>query len=94
MKKEVIDFYDRMKILLDDMNVFPTKYLFKFIVPTSSNNISDIMDCFNNTDAVFAPKESKSGKMTSMSVMVIMPSSESIIDVYKKVSTIEGIISL
>lgn len=94
MKTELTDFYDRMKILLDDANVFPTKYLFKFIVPNDANNIVDVMDCFNGSDAVFTTKESKSGKLTSISIMVTMPSSESIIDVYKRVSTIERIISL
>jgi putative lipoic acid-binding regulatory protein len=94
MKTETQEFYDRMKILLDDTNTFPTKYLFKFIVPNDVNNLVNVMDCFNGTDAVFAQKESKSGKFSSVSINVTMPSSESIIDVYQKVSTINGIISL
>lgn len=94
MDKKTQEFYERLKIELDDANVWPAEYLFKFIVPTDKQKIDTVENAFNGMGAVINTTQSKTGKFTSISVNVRMGSSQSIIDKYIEVSTVEGIISL
>lgn len=94
MDKKTKEFYDRLRIELDNSNVWPAKYLFKFIVPSEIENIEKVEKAFDNMGAVIETKHSKSGKYTGISVDVEMQSAQKIIDKYLKLSTIEGIISL
>lgn len=94
MDKKTQEFYERLKIELDDANVWPAEYLFKFIVPTDKEKVDAVENAFNDMGAVINTTQSKTGKFTSVSVNVRMQSSQSIIDKYLEVSTIEGIISL
>jgi putative lipoic acid-binding regulatory protein len=94
MDKKTEEFYIRLKAELDNSNEWPAKYLFKFIVPTVNDNVELVEDAFNRIGAVIVTTKSKTGKFTSVSVDVMMESSQQIIDKYLEVSTIEGIISL
>lgn len=94
MDKKTQEFYERLKVELDDANVWPAEYLFKFIVPTDKEKVDTVENAFNAMGAVINTTQSKTGKFTSISVNVRMKSSQSIIDKYLEVSTIEGIISL
>lgn len=94
MDKKTQEFYERLKVELDDANVWPAEYLFKFIVPTDKEKVDAVENAFNDMGAVINTTQSKTGKFTSISVNVRMQSSQSIIDKYLEVSTIEGIISL
>lgn len=94
MDKKTEEFYIRLKEELDNSNVWPTQYLFKFIVPTVSNNVELVTDAFDLVGAVINTTKSRTGKFTSVSIEVQMQSSQQIIDKYLEVSTIEGIISL
>ncbi len=88
------EFYNKLKSSLEEATSFPTEYLYKFIVPTKSNGIQEIEDMFDNMGAVISTKESRKGTYTSVSVLVKMPSADMVIQKYKEVATIEGIISL
>ena len=94
MDKKTTEFYARLKDELDNANVWPAKYLFKFIVPSEDEKIKTIENAFNGMGAVIDTRQSKGGKFTSISVDVQMTSAENIIKKYQEVSTIEGIISL
>lgn len=94
MDKKTTEFYARLKDELDSANVWPAKYLFKFIVPSEAEKIKTVENAFNGMGAVIDTRQSKAGKFTSISVDVQMPSGESIIKKYQEVSTVEGIISL
>lgn len=88
------EFYKKLKVQLEDTTVFPSKYLFKFIVPTDVDKIEEIESTFNHSGAVITKKQSKNGKYTSVSVLVRMANADSVITKYKEVSKVEGIISL
>lgn len=88
------DFYKKLKKRLKKETKFPSKYLFKFIVPTSEEAIRQVEDIFNDGGAVITKKASKTGKFTSVSVYVIMRSADKIIEKYLIAEKIEGIISL
>jgi putative lipoic acid-binding regulatory protein len=93
-KKETAEFYERLKVELDNSNSWPAEYLFKFIVPTSEHNIQKVEDAFDCMGAVIKTTKSKTGKYTSISVDLLVKDSQEIIDKYQEVSTIEGIVSL
>jgi putative lipoic acid-binding regulatory protein len=73
---------------------FPTEYLYKFIIPTSKEKLKEIENIFNNMGAVINSKPSSNGKYTSLSIYVKMNTPDEIINKYKEVSKIEGVISL
>lgn len=88
------DFYTKLKAQLEDTTKFPADYLYKFIVPTTENQVAEVEDLFNNTGAVINTKKSKTGKYISVSILLKVKSSEEIILFYKKAEKIKGIISL
>ena len=94
MDQKTKEFYDRLKVELDESNTWPAIYLFKFIVPSVNDNVERVEAAFDCMGAVINTKKSKTGKFTSVSVDVTMKDSQEIVDKYLEVSTIEGIVSL
>lgn len=90
------EFYTKLKSQLEELTVFPTLYLYKFIVPTEENDnkVQAVSEQFDNLGATIKTKKSKNGKYTSLSIEVKMNSADDIIEKYKEVTKIEGIISL
>jgi len=79
-----------LKEKLDQHYAWPALYTFKFIVP--KGKASEVTSRFPNH--VATEKTSKNGNYTSITLQMMMPSSESVIDVYVATYTIEGIIAL
>jgi putative lipoic acid-binding regulatory protein len=88
------EFYEKLKNTLDDTTTYPSKYLYKFIVPNDKLKIEKIHKIFNFEGAVINTKRSKTGKFISLSILVKVDNSEIIIEKYKEIDQIEGIISL
>jgi len=93
MSKES-EFYKKLKLSLEETSTFPTDYMFKFIVPAHDGGFKKIENIFDNLGAVIETKPSKTGKYTSLTIMVKMKSANAIIEKYKEVASIKGIISL
>ena len=87
-------FYTKLKVQLEDTTEFPADYMYKFIVPTSENQVKEVQDLFNNTGAVIKTKKSKTGKYISLSIVLKIESADKVIEYYKKAEKIKGIISL
>lgn len=94
MDQKSEEFYKRLTQELTESTVWPSEYLFKFIVPSSADKITGIENAFDQMGAVIVTTQSKTGKYTSVSINVTMPSAQSVIDKYIEMSSIEGIISL
>ena len=94
MDKKTEEFYIRLKEELSTTSVWPSEYLYKFIVPSELKKILEIESAFNNMGAVIKTTQSKTGKYTSVSVEVQMQNPDAVIAKYIEVSGIEGIISL
>ena len=95
MDKKTEEFYTRLKTELENTTEkWPAEYLYKFIVPAGEEKIALIEKAFNDMGAVITTNKSKNGNYSSVSINVVMPSADAIIEKYKEVSTIEGIISL
>ncbi|MGB2129618.1 MAG: DUF493 family protein [Flavicella sp.] len=93
MSKES-EFYDKLKISLDASTKFPADYLYKFIVPTSKNQLEEVKQIFDIKGAVITTKTSRTNKYISVSIRLRMKDSDAVIQKYKEVSVVEGIISL
>lgn len=89
------EFYAKLKAQLQDTSMWPTIYLYKFIVPSSQEKIFQIENIFNNMGAVINTRKSKNGKYTSVSINVKMKNPDAVIEKYKDVAeNVEGVISL
>lgn len=92
--KDVEAFYKRLRDELEESTTWPAPYLYKFIVPSQADKVTAIEKTFDNTGAVISKKTSSGGKYTSVSVELNMDSPEAVIEKYKEISKIEGVISL
>ena len=93
MSKES-DFYEKLKKSLIETTEFPTKYMYKFIIPSGDEKFKQIENIFDNMGAVINSKPSKTGKYTSLTILVKMKSPDDIINKYQEASKVEGVISL
>lgn len=88
-------FYKKLKSQLQDTALWPSEYLYKFIITTDTSKIKKLSNLFNNQGAVITTKESKNGKYTSVSINVKMKNPDTVISKYKEVAEkIEDVISL
>ncbi|MCT4630789.1 DUF493 family protein [Winogradskyella sp.] len=93
--KKTEEFYIKLKAQLQDTALWPTEYLYKFIVVSEDAKIEKIKSLFNHLGAVIQTKPSKNGKYTSVSVNVKMKNPDAVISKYKEVAEkVEGVISL
>jgi putative lipoic acid-binding regulatory protein len=75
---------------LDQHYAWPALYIFKFIVPTGTEEEVKKLFPMHNT----VEKVSKQGNYTSVTVQMMMPSSEAVIAIYEQASLIKGLIAL
>ena len=76
---------------LDKFYAWPSLYTFKFIVPIGKQE--ELRQLFPlHTTAT--EKSSQNGKYVSLTYHMMMPSGESVVEVYKKAAAIEGIVAL
>jgi putative lipoic acid-binding regulatory protein len=84
------DWIDSFREKLDQHYAWPALYIFKFIVPQGrERQVKDLFPRHETTE-----RASSQGKYTSITVQMMMPSSDAVIDIYIKASVIEGLIAL
>ena len=84
------DWINSFREKLDKHYAWPSVYLFKFIVPAGKEQeVKKLFPLHNTTE-----KLSKNGKYISVTIQMMMPSSDSVIDVYVRAAEIEGLIAL
>lgn len=88
------EFYKKLREQLKDTSQWPSIYLYKFIVKSDTDKIGQIHTIFDNMGAVIESKKSKKGKYTSLSITVNLKDPDAVIEKYKEVGQIEGVISL
>jgi len=84
--------YDKLRIQLE-LQEWPNVYLFKFIVPNSSEKIARTTVLFDDS-AELNLKESSKGTYMSISAKELMMDVDSIIEKYNRASEIEGLVAL
>jgi putative lipoic acid-binding regulatory protein len=81
---------ERFKALLEEQYVWPTEFVFKFIVPAAQvEELTQIL----NTDHIEV-RPSRGMKFVSITAKIKVSSSDEVVFVYNKVQTIKGIIAL
>jgi putative lipoic acid-binding regulatory protein len=86
------DFYSRFYDQLLESQVWPGVYLFKFIVKAESDHLNTLKSYFDNDEPQFSEKQSSKKTFTSLSVKVKMETPDSVIQIYKKASTLEELL--
>jgi uncharacterized protein len=85
--------WNRFKDKLIETMTFPSVYMFKLIVPSENRSIALVENLFEE-DADIHTKESGGGKYTSVTAKQVVMHVDDIINIYKKASTINGVIFL
>ena len=84
------EWINNFRIKLDEHYSWPSLYIFKFIVPIEKEEeLKKLFPLHVSTE-----KRSTQGKYVSITLNMMMPSSEAVIEVYQRVSEIEGLIAL
>lgn len=75
---------------LDEHYAWPALYMYKFIVPTGKEDeVKQLFPLHTVTE-----KLSKKGNYTSVTIQVMVQSSDAVVEMYIKASKIEGIVAL
>ena len=77
--------------LTKDFN-WPMVYMFKFIVPADNQKIALIQAKFSN-EAIITQNQSSNGKYISITVKEVMIDPDSVIEKYKEMEGIEGLMA-
>ena len=76
-----------------DLEEWPNVYMFKFIIPNSSEKIALTMELFNDSSNI-SMHESSSGKFVSITAKELMLDVDSIIKKYEEATKIKGLMAL
>jgi hypothetical protein len=85
--------FDKLREQLNLHTTWPTVYMFKFIVPADNRKIALVESKFSD-EAVITQNQSSNGKYISITVKEVMLNAESIVEKYKEMQGIEGLMSL
>jgi putative lipoic acid-binding regulatory protein len=86
------DPYSSLRTQLE-LQEWPNVYMFKFIIPNSSEKIALTMELFNESSDI-SMHESSSGKFVSITAKELMLDVDSIINKYKEATKIKGLMAL
>ena len=84
------DSFQELKTKLDNHHDWPEDYTFKFVVP--KDQIDELLAVL--PEGKTSQRESKTGKYIAVTLVLHVNHSDEVIDVYKKATKIENLISL
>ncbi len=87
------DQVNRLRDRLNEIHRWPSKFMYKFILPNDEERVSKLKLIFGES-AEFRTRMSEKGNYISVTVFEMMLSADDIFDRYRKAGTIPGIISL
>lgn len=86
------DIYANFKEKLESVQTFPGLYAYKFILTGGVDKINELREVLPDEEFIETP--SKTGKYISVTVKKWMQDADAVIDIYKKVGEIKGIMML
>jgi len=92
--QHIDDFYTAFKNKLEETHIFPTDYVFKFILSADESNIAKLYSIYEKADATFSMKDSRNGKYTSVTIKTSVNDANDIIIYYRQVAAIDGVMML
>lgn len=84
------NWWDNFKNLLDEQNEWPAHYLFKFIVPKAG--IGELERIFERQEIDI--KASSKGNYLSLTTRIHVQGSDEVVEIYRSVGQVEGVIAL
>ena len=88
------EFYQRFLKKLKISHSWPGMYMFKFIMPTKSDYVDELISIFKDYDINISRKYSSNKKFLSISINTRLDLPEEVIKLYKKTSHFKGLIRL
>lgn len=85
-----MEFYEKLRKSLETSQTWPGTYLFKFIIPADQKTELLTLLPLGRIDL----KESGSGKYVVVSLTSMMDGPSAVVEIYQRVSTVSGIVSL
>jgi uncharacterized protein len=85
--------YDKLRKLLNEENNWPKVYMFKFIIPSNNQKIALVQSKFSD-EAIVSYKESSNKKYFSITIKEVMLNADAIIEKYKEMEGIDGLVAL
>jgi hypothetical protein len=85
--------FENLHEQLNKEKSWPLVYMFKFIIPADNRKIALVESKFSD-EAIITQKESTTGKYISITVKEVMLDANAIIDKYKEMEGIEGLMAL
>lgn len=85
---------ENLREKLNQMNQWPTEYLFKFIVADQPEKIKAVLQYFDEDTDLITYKASSKGTYQSISIRKSVHSADQVVEIYSSVSTIEGVMAL
>ncbi|MDQ8004216.1 MAG: DUF493 family protein [Pedobacter sp.] len=86
------DIYANFKEKLENVQTFPGLYAYKFILTGGVDKIKELRAVLPEEEFIETP--SKTGKYISVTVKKWMQDADAVVDIYKKVGEIKGIMML
>lgn len=81
---------DQFRRLLDEQNEWPDHFTFKFIVPIE--RFEQLRSLLNDHD--FETRSSRKGNYVSVTLNPLIESTDEVIELYNRVSIVEGLVAL
>ncbi|CAN5324721.1 hypothetical protein BH10BAC1_BH10BAC1_12800 [soil metagenome] len=85
--------FEKLREQLNKEKEWPIIYMFKFIILAENRKIALVESKFSD-EATITQKESSNGKYISITIKEVMLDADSIINKYKEMDGIEGLITL
>lgn len=87
--------WDDLKNKIEASQKFPSVYMFKFILSSDNQKIAQIEALFDNTDNPdISIRPSSRGRYVSITIKQMVQNVEYIINIYKQVAKIPGVIMM
>ncbi|GAB4206219.1 MAG: hypothetical protein Fur0023_15910 [Bacteroidia bacterium] len=87
--------WDDLKNKIEASQNFPSMYMFKFILSSDNQKIAQIEALFDNTDNPdISIRPSSRGRYVSITIKQMVQNVEYIINIYKQVAKIPGVIMM
>jgi hypothetical protein len=81
--------WEKFRSLLETEHIWPSEFTFKFIVPV--DKLDEILSHIQ--DGRVVTRESSGGRYISVTIYKVMTHHDEVIEIYKRVAVIEGILS-
>ncbi len=85
--------FEKFREQLNKEKDWPIVYMFKFIIPADNRKIAMVEAKFSD-EATITQKESSNGKYISITIKEVMLDANAIIEKYKDMGDIEGLMAL